>query len=185
MKNKTRIARPARPVITTRSEAEHMAADCAARINSRKALEVQMDNELAAIKDRYKEAIGEANEAIDRMSADLQQWAESHSAEFGKRRSLDLVHAVIGFRIHPPKLKPLAKWTWQKVKDALCSQEWGAAYLRVKEDVDKDNILRDISSGTLSPDELSAIGVRVVQEEQFFVNPKLTDAELNQKGPAK
>lgn len=157
---KSRITRTTTPAITSRLEAEQAAAECASLINSRRAMAARMDEEIANLKEVFSAQFVQADTDIDRLTAGLQQWAETHPEEFGKRRSLELPGAVIGFRIHPPKLKTLAKWTFKKMEDILAGLDWGAAYLRIKQTVDKEAILRDIASGTLSPEEAKTIGVK-------------------------
>jgi phage host-nuclease inhibitor protein Gam len=69
-------------------------------------------------------------------------------------------------------LKTLPGWTFDRVLQTLKTA--GALdYIRVKEEVHKQNLLSDRES--IGPERLREIGLRVVQEETFFVEPKLTE----------
>ena len=49
-------------------------------------------------------------------------------------------------------------------------QRLGARYVRIKEEIDKDRLLADRE--TLGKDKMASMGVEVVQDESFFVDPK-------------
>jgi phage host-nuclease inhibitor protein Gam len=77
----------------------------------------------------------------------------------------------------PPKLKTLAKRKWDGVLGALRACRWGAAYIRIKEEINKEQIIADIGAGILSGADLRKAGAQVVREESFFVEPKLARSE--------
>ena len=50
---------------------------------------------------------------------------------------------------------------------ALHAMRWGGAYIRVKEEINKEQIIADI--GAQLKADLRKVGAEVVQEESFFV----------------
>jgi phage host-nuclease inhibitor protein Gam len=104
-------------------------------------------------------------------------WAGANPAAFGRRRSVDFGHGVAGFRHGPPRLATLAKGKWERVLQSLRGLRWGAPYIRVKEEINKEQIIADVGAGKLAEADLRRAGAQVVREETFFVEPKLTRAE--------
>ena len=97
-------------------------------------------------------------------------WSEANPQEFGAVRSIETVHGTLGWRMGGPSLRTLPGWTWDQVKENLKAVS-AMGYIRVKEEVNKQNLLADRE--TISAEKLRELGVRVVQEESFFVEPKL------------
>ncbi len=50
------------------------------------------------------------------------------------------------------------------------------AFIRVKREVDKEGLLSTYARGEVNDASLREAGIRVVQEESFFVEPKLETA---------
>jgi hypothetical protein len=98
--------------------------------------------------------------------------------EVRKRTPVLLVHHPL--HNPPSKLKTLVGFTFARVLDSLRSVKWGAAYIRIKEEVDKEKLIADYGSMTLESSELREIGVKVDQDETFFVDPAITETEPRQ-----
>lgn len=169
-KSRIKITRPA---IRTRSEMESLVGDIAAlKIRERK-LTAQMDARIKAARDEYEGALGEIKKSIDEKMAVAQDWAEANPSEFGTLKSIDLVHAVVGWRIGNPTLKTIAGWTWDRVLESI--RDGLDRFIRIKEEVNKAQILAEREQ--LGPDTLRLYGMRVVQDESFYVDPKQTEVE--------
>ncbi len=86
-----------------------------------------------------------------------------------EKKSLESAHGIIGFRTGNPKLKNMKGFTWAAVTN-LC-KEFLPQYIRTTEELAKDKLLadRDITEVAAM---FSTIGVQVVQEESFYVEPK-------------
>ena len=54
--------------------------------------------------------------------------------------------------------------------------EGGRAFIRVKEEVDKEGLL----AADLPAESLRPLGLQVIQEESFYITPRLTDTPLRQ-----
>lgn len=134
-----------------------------------------MDQGLQKVRDRYEPEIERVSNLQTELHAQIQSWAEAHRDEFGKRKSMEFLSGLIGWRTGTHKLKTLAKWTWDRVLEKIKSLPAMKDYVRVKDEVARETIIADREH--LGPEMLAAIGVRVVQDETFYVEPKLTEVE--------
>jgi phage host-nuclease inhibitor protein Gam len=162
------------PELTTRADVEETLQNVAHLTLLRDDQEVAMNEQLHCIRKLYEPKITNADQEIDRLSASLKTWAENNVDEFGKRKSIEMFFGAIGFRTGTPKLKTLSKWTWEKVKAALINHKMGH-YTRTKTDVDKEKLLADRK--TLGKEKLAEFGMKVHQDESFFVEVKRESIE--------
>jgi phage host-nuclease inhibitor protein Gam len=166
MRTKAKHAAP-----KTREELEGLVGQIADLINHERLLKVQMDDALLEIKSRYEAHFAGVKERLAVLLPQVEAWAEAHQDEFGKQRSLTLLHGTIGWRTGNPTLKTIAGWTWDRVLEAVRTA--AGNYIRSKEEVNKQAILAD--RVILGPEGLRALGVKVVQADDFFVEPHLAD----------
>jgi phage host-nuclease inhibitor protein Gam len=167
-----RITKNITPVITTREDADNRLRDLAIATSTRAGLVAEMDQEIIEIKGIYAAEISRQDDLIQAASADLEAWALAHPSDFIKPKSIEMLHGTIGFRTGTPKLKLLRGWTWEKVTQAV-----GVLlpnFIRNKPEVDREAILgqRDELA-----EFLPSVGLKVDQDEAFFLIPKLTDPE--------
>lgn len=160
------------PPIKTREEMERLVGEIRALTIHNDELTVRRDTERADVDRNYEEPLTAISEALDAKLVLAQDWAEHNPAEFGKLKSIEFVNGVVGFRTGQPKLVKLAGWTWEKILEAVARVL--PDYVRVKQEVDRERILADRE--TLTP-LLKEIGVKVEQDEAFYVEP--TRAELS------
>ncbi|WP_165026745.1 host-nuclease inhibitor Gam family protein [Dysgonomonas sp. ZJ279] len=106
------------------------------------------------------------NESFDLVQAYA---LENKETQFSKKKSLDLSHGVIGFRIGTPKLKNKKGFTWAAVTNML--KEFLPAYVRTVEEPAKDKLLADRNDDIVAP-LLIKCGVEVVQDETFYIELK-------------
>ena len=178
MKKKNRIRVAARDfTVETRGDAETEMAAVAKLTLERNAIQNMLDDEIVAAREKYAGTLCDIADFIAAKSERLREWAELNPAEFPKgKKSLALSHGTIGFRTGTPKLKTIGRKTWAAVLAAIKSfgfQEW----VRTEESVNKEQIIadaRDARSDYLS-DKLRNVGVAVVQDETFFIEPKLEE----------
>lgn len=174
MKNRIKLTAPA---LKSRAQAEDTLRQVAEITLQRNQAQIDMDREITAIRERYEEAIGDANKSLEEKTELLRSWSESNPSEFNGLKSLELVHGLIGWRTGQPTLKTLSGWTWDRVLEKLKTL-LRTDYIRTKEEVNKQAIIADRE--TLTPQGLRDIGVRVVQDEGFFIEPKLEKLETKQ-----
>ena len=160
------------PAIQTRQQMERVVADICELTIFRDAQTAAMDQRLMEIRTEYEMTLSKCQEELDAKMALAQAWAEANPAEFGAKKSIQMVHGEVGFRTGMPQLKPLTGWTWDRVKEALKTGNFG--YIRTKEEVDKAQILAD---RLIIGEAMRTIGCRVVQDEPFFVEPKRDSQE--------
>lgn len=154
----------------TRETAEQAFADYAAADARCQVLTGKMDQEMTRIREKYADQLAGLAEVKERNFDIIQAFAMEHKDElFTRKKSMESAHGVFGFRTGTPKLKNLKGFTWAAVTN-LC-KELLPQYIRVSEELAKDKLLadRDVEEvAGLFP----KIGVQVVQEETFYIEPK-------------
>jgi phage host-nuclease inhibitor protein Gam len=173
---KMRLKQGAERAVRTREELEQLVGEIASQTIQRDGLKVRMDAELTELRARYAEPLAQLDLQIEAGLTVAKNWAEEHQAEFAGKKSLDLTHGIIGFRTGQPQLKRLAGWTWDRVLEAVTRLL--PDYVRHKHETDRERLLADRE--TLAP-MFREIGVKVEQDESFFLEPKretLTEEQL-------
>jgi phage host-nuclease inhibitor protein Gam len=155
--------------LKTRDDIEQCVERIARATIARDGLMAEMDQELTDVRARFEPQITAYGQAIEGLMGQAQAWSEDYPEEFGARKSLDLVHGVIGFRVGTPKLKLLSGWTWARVLEVLKVNEL-RIFVRTKEEVDREGIIAQRND--LSAETLKKMGVKVAQDETFFCEPK-------------
>lgn len=161
------------PTIRTRAEAEQVVGDIRLATIERDRRKLDIEQAKKVIDDAHAEVIADLTRKIELCCEGLRTWAEGNPAEFGARKSLELTHGTIGWRLGNPTLKTLAGRTWDMVLAA--AREVAPRFVRKKEEVDKQSLLAERE--TVGPDMLRLLGVRVSQDEPFFVDPKIDEVE--------
>lgn len=135
-------------------------------------LEGKMNEELTAIKEKYDSKIGKLQEEKEDHFEMMQVYCEANPLLFEKKKSMELTHGTVGFRTGTPKLVTLRGFQWaavfQLVKDKLNN------YVRIKEEVNKELLLADRDKI-----DLSSVGLKVTQDETFYVEPNLEVVSVN------
>lgn len=167
-KNRIKLTQP---VLNSRADVESVLNEITLTTINRNRAQLAMDQAITEIRERYEATIATCKESIDQKSELVRTWAEANPAEFGKVKSLDFVHATIGFRTGTPTLKTLRGWTWDRVLEKLNSLKL-THYIRTKEEPNKQTLLLDRDSL-----DLKNFGLQVEQKESFFIEPKLTDQD--------
>jgi len=180
------------PAIATREEAESAMNALAISANKKRTMLAEMDEEILSIKKEYESPVATLEADIEAVSGALHAWTEAHPEEFPKgRKSIEFLSGILCFRTGTPKLALLNRsWTWEKVLETIRKFSAWKACVRTKEEVNKEQILSDISRNYERDKEtitkmLANVGVKVVQEESFFIEPKLSDATVRKTTEAK
>lgn len=132
----------------------------------------KMNAEISKIKEKYDDNIAALQDEKDENFEMIQAYAEAHPELFEKRKSAEWTHGTFGFRTGTHKLKTLKGFTWDKVKELV--KHMLPDYIRSKEEVNKDLILLDREKPILK-EKMKSLGLEVVQDETFFVQPNLED----------
>jgi phage host-nuclease inhibitor protein Gam len=179
------------PTLKTREDFDFAIGEVAQITVQIRKIEAARDHTVQAIQAAYGGHISPLQARCNALVAQAEQYAEAHRDELlpGKLKSADTPLATFGFRTGMPALKLLSKWTWEKVLEHLRTSYGLDCFIRNKPDVDKAKIIAATEDGalsfpTLTPDgeemtfeiPVAQIGVKIVQEETFFIEPKLDDA---------
>lgn len=173
MTSSNSTAKPAAAVPAPRSRRafEALAAEVAALKLEEVRLAAELDARLRLAREQIEPALEKVRGDITAKTAAVRAWAEAHPDAFGGRRTLELPAALLGWRSSPPALKPCAGWTWERVTASLKTSPRWQAYLRVREEPNKIRLLADRLA--LGHEALASVGLTVIQEECFFVEPRL------------
>lgn len=170
------------PAIRTRAEAEVILGEIRDLTIELTQQTATRESELKAVDDEHRESIAALTKRVQEASELLRGWAEANPSEFKGAKSVALTHGTIGWRIGNPTLKTITGFTWDRVLEKIQGLPLFRRFIRTKEEVDKAAIIAERDS--LAPDDLRAMGVRVMQEEAFFVDPKMEETETRQVLPA-
>jgi phage host-nuclease inhibitor protein Gam len=142
-------------------------ATCDAKLQK---INATMDVDITRIRNKFADAIAALQEGKDKAFDIIQAFATENKAElFTRRKSMETVHGVFGFRTGTPKLKLLKGFTWASVTNLL--KEFLPTYVRVTEEAAKDKLLADRDDEVVAA-KLFKVGIAVVQDECFYVEPK-------------
>lgn len=159
------------PIPSTLEAAEKLLGKIAAGDSELRQLAAAMTTALAAVLSEHEPGITAQKKFIDAQRDALEQWAwTAQREEFAEKRSMDLLHGTIGFRWAKPKLATLARITWDKALEKIKALR--PEFVRVKEEVNKELILQQAADELINAGGLSAMGLKVVQEESFYIDLK-------------
>ena len=131
-----------------------------------KAIEAEVNEVLEKYENEVQFASETRNAAFETMRA---YCIANKNSLFGKRRSIGTPFGIAGFRLGTPRLKLIKGATWEviltKLKDKL------PGYIRTVEEPAKDLLLADRNKEKVAP-LLMEVGVEVVQDELFYIEPK-------------
>lgn len=138
------------------------------------AVKAKRDKEIQSVNERYKDELEPLEDKRDLYLKLAEGYAEENrDALFPKGiKSAETTHAIFGFKIGNPTMKALSKkWTVEKILEAL-KASYGSRFIRTKEEHDKEKLRAELSNG-----ELAEVGLRVEQEDRFYVEPKVETGE--------
>lgn len=166
------MARTKKTVVTgvTREAAEQAFADFAAADAKICNITSKMDIEITRIREKYADQLAELEGKKSTAFDLMQTYAMENKDElFSRKKSVESTHGVFGFRIGTPKLKNLKGFTWAAVTNLV--KEYLPDYIRTTEELAKDRLLADRDKEDVTA-LYPKIGVQVVQDESFYVEPK-------------
>lgn len=163
--------------VGNRAEAEAMLGELARETESRARVVGALDAAILKRREKAQPLIGELNGRIAAREAALEAWADRAKGEFGDKRSVEMRHGVIGYRKGQRALGLLSRWTWAKVLELL--QKTRKLYVREKFEVNREQILIDSKGDkpVLSKEELSEMGVKIMEGDNFYIDLKQERAQ--------
>jgi phage host-nuclease inhibitor protein Gam len=134
--------------------------------------EAEMNQKINKIKEEFEEKTKELRYVISTISGEIEAFCNNNKKDFEKNRSKEYQFGTIGFRTSPPKVTILNRKYNTKTVIELIKRVFKSAYIRVKEDIDKESILADYSQRKLDDGKLASVGLKIDQDEVFFITPK-------------
>lgn len=179
MKKKTRLKLTARQTaIATRADLEALVREVAELTLTRNKQQTELDAALTKIRQGYEETLAVIDQSLTEKTELARAWAEANPAEFKGLKSLELTHGTVGFRAST-KVKTLAGWTVAKIIAALKAKfAFPDEYIRTKEELNKEALIAHRDA--IPADELRLVGVKIVQDESFFIDPNIEPLENRQ-----
>jgi phage host-nuclease inhibitor protein Gam len=171
--SKSRIKTPI-SAIRTRDEMETLVGQITALKTREQQVTGQMNEQITRLRRDYELTLGGIAVQIEEKTAIAKAWADSNAPEFGNRKSIAMTHGDVGWKIGNPALKTMSGWTWDRVLEHLKIRGW-SRYIREKQEVNKEALIAD-RVGEYA-DNLKQVGVRVVQAETFFIEPRIVATE--------
>lgn len=137
---------------------------------------IAKQNRIEFASQRCAEKAGRLREKMARYEDALREWAHNNRALMGDKKSLQLRHVLIFFKLCPPAVKLLENWDLKKVIQTLFKSRKYREYVRVKHELDRQRILGDSKRPNPPFDAkgLKRFGLAIAQEEKFYVEAKLT-----------
>lgn len=156
----------------TSSQAEQAFAEFATADARIAKISADMDVQITKIRDKYSEELEKLKSERDAAFETMQVYAtENRDVLFSKKKSVETVHGVYGFRLGTPKVEKLKGFTWDAI--AKLAKAFMPDYVRTSEELAKDKLLADYNG--MAPElsnKLPDIGIKITQSETFYVERK-------------
>lgn len=142
---------------------------------ARARIQADMDEAIAAVRERYEEEALVHLREIERLSTGVQTWCEAHRAELtegGKRKTALFASGAVTWRVTPPKCSIKGA---EAVLARLVEIDSGLdRFVRIKAEINREALLAE-------PETARTIeGVTITQIEEFAIEPH--EAELAEAG---
>ena len=162
----------AAPTIQTRQHLDVVVENIVHLQRDRDELACAQEKEIAAIREKYRASLAELERYLLLEKSWVENWARENRGAFAANRTLDCAHATIGFISTPPRIERASRrWTWSRIAQCLSEVAWGRRYLRQPApEVDKEALVANLA--TLSPVDLRAAGIKIIQGERFQITPR-------------
>lgn len=174
---KTKQSKRITTTIENREELEQVMGEYARYQTELLALEAEMNTRIHEIKAEYEDRVAKLSEAADGLVDDMSSWACLNAAEFGNKKSLELLHGVIGFRTGTPRVNVRRGLDEEQLVKQLQATGNGEL-LRTKIELDKQAVLAAVShpeTGADAAKRLAGLGIKVSQTERFFAEAKIEE----------
>lgn len=172
------MARQKKKVFTdvTLETAQEASEQYAVSANKLAKLEAVMTEQINKIKSKYQDEITELKEGMEEPIELLQAFADEQKKSWGKKKSLELLHCVIGFRTGTPKVSKDKKFTWDAVLELMKKNKMFSGFIRSKDEINKESILAEKDENVVKGLKEQCY-VFVEQDETFFVQPKVEELQ--------
>lgn len=151
--------------------AQQASNDFATKQNKLDSIEAKMNKEINAVKEKYQDDITELQEELQEPVQILEVFAKEQQSTWGKKKSMELLHTVIGFRTGQPKVSKDKKFTWDAVLDLMKKNRVFKGFIRSVDEINKEAILSEKNEAVLNQLKEDCY-VSIEQDEKFYVEAK-------------
>jgi phage host-nuclease inhibitor protein Gam len=171
---------PAAPTIQTRHQLDAVIENIVQLQLDYEDLRRQQEKEIVDIRQKYRAPLAELERYLTLETSWAEAWAKQNPDAFSDQRPLVCTHAVIGFRVTPPRVERASrKWNWADIAGKLGELAWGKRYLRQPAlEVNKEALLADRAE--LATTDLRQVGIKILQDERFYITPHHATPESTQ-----
>lgn len=134
-------------------------------------IEAEMNEQINRIKDRYKDRVTSLQQSAKDHKVALEIFAQEQKGNWGKRKSFELLHCIIGFRTNPPKVGKHKKFTWDAVTELMKKNTVFGRFLRTTVEINKEAILGEENEAVLGMLKEECY-ITIEQDERFDVDVK-------------
>lgn len=132
-------------------------------------LEAKMNDEINKVKSKYQDEITELQDSLKEPQEVLGVYAKEQQENWGKKKSFELLHCVIGFRTGTPKVVKAKGFSWEAITELAV--KLFPDLVRSKSELDKESIIA-LSKEDGFDQYRKGLFLDVVQEESFYVEAK-------------
>lgn len=154
----------------TLEEAQEASETFVANATKLARIEVKMNEEINRIKSKYTDEITALTNAQVHPTEVLNVFATEQQKNWGKKKSFELMHSIIGFRTGTPKVTKNKKYTWEGITDIV--KEAFPELVRTKDELNKEAIIALSKNEEEFSDVREQCFIDVIQEETFYVEEK-------------
>jgi phage host-nuclease inhibitor protein Gam len=135
--------------------------------------EASLNTKLQKVRDEYELTTRTHVDMKEQIIRGLEEFCCEHQADFAERKTRDLTHGTIGFRMSPPTVLQLSKkFPWKTIMELLRKTKWGTGFVRTKSEIDKEAIKTAFAAKEISEKSLAAVGIKVDQADNFVYDIK-------------
>ena len=129
-----------------------------------------MNEDIDKVKSKYETKVNDLKAAQKEPLETLEAYAKEQKATW-KDKSMEMLHTIIGFRTNPRKVDKKKGFTWDAVLELMQKSKVAKAFIRTKEEINKEAILGCENEAMLNQLKEDC-QIMVVQDEQFYVKVK-------------
>jgi phage host-nuclease inhibitor protein Gam len=139
-------------------------------------IEARMNEDINKVKAKYIDEVTDLSEQLEEPQEILEVFAKEQKRSWGKKKSLELLHCIIGFRTGTPKVVKEKSFSWDAVLKLMKKNSLFSNFIRTTEEINKENILAEKDEKVISKlKELCYVSVD--QDEKFYIEAKREQVE--------
>ncbi len=131
-----------------------------------------LDQQITEIREKAAPELNELEEKKKSLMTQIQVFAETNREKyFSEKKSLEMQHGMIGFRLGTPKVKGMPR-KGEKMEALLgFFRSFLPNYIRTQEEINKELLIADREKDEVKT-KIKMQGLEIVQTETFFIELK-------------